>query len=125
MPCGRAPTSTVNPKQCVCSRRIWAALTWCLFERTKASWLLRAFVACDTPFEGLSIREEDWEMTVEDGGEARRLHLDRSWDAEIIPLLLHRALLLEVGRRTDRWTLDSPRKWYESQAFAEANGVVA
>lgn len=83
-------------------------------------------VAGTQPVERLRLAAEDWELEVVDAGcPSRRLSLGETGSDPILLPLVERALLAQVARRTDLWTLDSPRIWYEAEPFCEEAGIAA
>jgi hypothetical protein len=68
-----------------------------------------------------TLGEGDWHAEVRDSGQPRRLRFAIPEDSTLLAQLLERCLLIELGRRTDLWTLDSPRIWYESEPFRIAD----
>jgi hypothetical protein len=83
-------------------------------------------VATHAPIHTIHLEQKDWVLEVRDAGDAsRRLSLNDPPGESLIPSLIERALLAELGRRTDLWTLDSPRIWYEAKPFRIQNGIAA
>ncbi|MCC6177461.1 MAG: hypothetical protein IT305_19355 [Chloroflexi bacterium] len=83
-------------------------------------------IAGTQPAERLHLAAEDWELDVADAGDpTRRLTLDEPESEAVLLPLVERALLAQVARRTDLWTLDSPRIWYEAEPFCEEAGIAA
>jgi len=78
------------------------------------------------PIPSIYLEQEEWVLDIADAGESsRRLSLTDTEDALLIPTLIERSLLAELARRTDLWTLDSPRIWYEAKPFQTEEGIAA
>lgn len=83
-------------------------------------------VATNSQIPFIHLEQENWMLDVTDAGEpSRRLSLGDSDGASLLPALIERALLVELARRTDLWTLDSPRIWYEAKPFRTEEVIAA
>ncbi len=83
-------------------------------------------VATDALIPSFTIAEKDWEIEVFDSGmEEQRIYLADSVGYQVIPQLIERSLLATLDRRSDLWTLDSPRIYYEDQPFTVKENVAA
>ena len=83
-------------------------------------------VATVGPVPSFTMEGDDWELTVTDASESpQRLTLNNSLGQKCVPELIERALLATLDRRTELWTLDSPRKWYEPHLFKQEAGIAA
>jgi len=82
-------------------------------------------VAVREPIAPCSIEENNWSAEIRDRGVARQLRFVAANDVSLLTQLIERSLLIEIGRRTRLWTLDSPRIWYEPTPFQSANGIAA
>src|SRR5262249_52259500 len=56
------------------------------------------------------------------GEPTRRLTL-QDVDGAVMPDLIERALCAQIRRRTRRWTMDSPRIWYEAEPVDAQDGI--
>lgn len=91
--------------------------------RNARSWNLLALTR--EPVEPLAEQGENWHIEGRDTGESRRLQFSTPQHQDTMALLLERSFLVEIRRRTDLWTLDSPRIWYESTPFKHLNDICA
>lgn len=83
-------------------------------------------IASTEPIPTLQLEGEDWVLNVQDASEpSRKVSVRDAEGAAVIPDLVERAILVELARRTDLWTLDSPRKWYEPAPFQSEDGIAA
>ncbi|MDE2125244.1 MAG: hypothetical protein KGJ62_01495 [Armatimonadetes bacterium] len=83
-------------------------------------------VATSRAIPEMRMQEENWEATILDAGEpARQLSLREERGRASIPDLVERAVLAQVHRKRRRWTLSSPRKWYDPEPFQEEMGIAA
>lgn len=82
-------------------------------------------VATRNPIPSLEEKGDDWLVEIKDSGQARRLRFAEPEEALLIALLLDRCLLIELGRRTDLWWLDSHHIWYEPNPFKTVNDIDA
>ena len=82
-------------------------------------------VAGTKPFKTCDISEDDWRLEIRDKGVIKRLNFSKPNEAAMLAQLLERSLLIEIGKRTNFWTLDSPRIFYASTPFKEVDGVAA
>ncbi len=72
----------------------------------------------------IHIDQEEWALDLMDAGEpSRRLSLEEPDGALLLPPLIERSFLAEIARRTDLWTLDSPRILYEAKPFRTEAGI--
>lgn len=82
-------------------------------------------VATAKPIHPMRIEGDEWELSVRDSGmDTARLTLADSHEADLLRQLVQRALLAKLAK-TDLWTLDSPRIWYEPEPFRIEEGVAA
>ncbi|HYG82670.1 MAG TPA: hypothetical protein VD861_19905 [Pyrinomonadaceae bacterium] len=83
-------------------------------------------VASRDPLSLIELKEDDWSLTLTDSGRKTRLTLDGPFGVELMPLLIERAVLAQIERRTSRWAIvGSPRHWYERDPFIKRHGVKA
>ena len=83
-------------------------------------------VATSKQIQTIHLEDEDWELEVVDAGEpTQRLKLESRTGQKFIPSLIERALLGTLAKKTDFWTLDSPRIWYEERPFFVKEGIAA
>ena len=82
-------------------------------------------VAGTRPIQPIVISEDDWRIEICDRDVTKRLHFSKPDEADMIARLLERCLLIEIGKRTDLWTLDSPRIFYARTPFKEVDGIAA
>ena len=82
-------------------------------------------VAGTKSIQSIVISEDDWRIEIRDRDLTRRLHFSKPDEADMIARLLERCLLIEIGKRTDLWTLDSPRIFYAPTPFKEVDGIAA
>ena len=82
-------------------------------------------VAGTKPIRTCDISEDDWRVEIRDKGVIKRLNFSKPNEAAILAQLLERSLLIEIGKRTNLWTLDSPSIFYASTPFKEVDGVAA
>jgi hypothetical protein len=83
-------------------------------------------VATDRTVPPVHLAEEEWELEVWDAGTpTEAVKLTDLNSAEVLSQLIERALQVQVASRTDLWTLDSPRIWYEARPFREQQGIAA
>lgn len=80
-------------------------------------------VATSDPIPRLRLEGEDWEVSIEDAGEPIRHLTLQDPDGGVMPDLIERALCAQICRRTRRWTVDSPRIWYEAGPLDEQEGI--
>jgi hypothetical protein len=73
-------------------------------------------VATIRPVSSLQLSDEDYAITARDSGEKpRRLYVaDKDAESQV-SMILERALLVQISKLGDLWTLDSPRIWYETK----------
>lgn len=81
-------------------------------------------VASRDPVRVEKLEVGGWPLTLTDTG-SQRLQATDSRQANALAHLLERALLMYLDRRTDLWSLGSPRQWYGSQPFATKAGIAA
>lgn len=83
-------------------------------------------VATERPVQPIHLKEEEWELHVTDaGGPTQRLALVDPDGPVFLPPLIERAVLAQVARQGQFWTLDSPRIWYEPRPFRVEEGIAA
>lgn len=82
-------------------------------------------VVAREPIPSLIAQEDNWCVEVKDRGQTRRLKFAEPDDIPLLAQLVERCLLIEIGRRTHFWTLDSPRIWYEPTPFKTAGDIAA
>ncbi len=76
------------------------------------------FVATDKWIDNVTLEEDNWQLIANDTNEkTRKLFISNDSDAPLISILIERALLAQIAARTQFWTLDSPRIWYEQNPF--------
>ena len=82
-------------------------------------------VAGTKPIKTCDISEDDWRVEIRDKCVTKQLHFSKPNEAAMLAQLLERSLLIEICKRTNFWTLDSPRIFYASTPFKEVDGVAA
>lgn len=82
-------------------------------------------VAGARSIQSIVISEDDWRIEIRDKNLTKRLHFSKPYEADMIAQLLERCLLIEIGKRTDLWTLDSPRIFYAPTPFKKVDGIAA
>jgi hypothetical protein len=83
-------------------------------------------VATSQPIRAVELNHAQWTLNVRDNGkDTRILRLSDPQGHVLIPRLIERALLATLAGRRRHWTLDSPRLWYEPEAFVRDRGVAA
>lgn len=80
------------------------------------------FVAGLRDINDLALEGEDWRAVLK---EVEGTRLNFTNHADYLAQLFERGLQIKLARRTDYWTLDSPRIWYESEPFKSLGGVAA
>ena len=80
-------------------------------------------VAASRPLGVPVLGGDDWQMELHDIGPVR-LHFTKPGDAPMMAGLVERYLLVQL-MRTNMWTLDSPRIWYEAEPFETEEGIAA
>ncbi len=81
-------------------------------------------VATAMPVNPRVISEDDWRVEIRDNG-TKHLRCSHPSEASMLARLLERCFLIEIGKHTNLWTLDTPRIFYESKSFKAANDVAA
>jgi len=89
-----------------------------------ADGVLQLFVASPAPLPELVLEGDNWRVELRDLGQTR-LHVNSPGDAPLMARLFERYLLVQLAKRTDMWTLDSPRIWYEAEPFRVEDGIAA
>lgn len=79
----------------------------------------------DEPIQKFDLRGDGWVAQLNDTNQPQNLKFSHPRQAKYIADLLERALLIEVGQRTNLWTLDSPRIWYEQEPFLKSDRINA
>ncbi len=82
-------------------------------------------VATTQPISLYTIQEDEWEIRAVDSGEAMTLTVNTPAHQDLIVQLVERALTDTIAHRTNRWTLDSFRNWYERHPFIVEQGIAA
>lgn len=77
------------------------------------------------PLQRQVVQGDDWRIIVTDAGKSRRLHFSAPEERALMSQLVERAVLADVQRRTNLWTLDSPRIWYAAEPFMTLDGIAA
>lgn len=77
------------------------------------------------PLKQQEAHGDDWRIIVTDAGRGRRLRFTEPKDRSLMALLTERAVLVGLNRRTNLWTLDSPRIWYTRDPFITEEGIAA
>lgn len=80
------------------------------------------FVAGTRDINDLVLEGEDWRAVLK---EVTVTRLNFAAYAFYLAQLFERELQIKLAQRTDYWTLDSPRIWYESVPFKNLDGVAA
>jgi hypothetical protein len=102
-----------------CSR-LRARCGWAAIRAGSQLWVLLR-----QPFKPQVLKGDDWRMVITDEGPGPRLRFTEPKDHASMALLVERAVLADVQRRTNLWTLDSPRIWYAPDPFANEEGLAA
>lgn len=86
-----------------------------------------ALLAVSTyPVEPVIIQGEDWLLEVEDANQAYELNCSDPEHAYLLARLLERCLLIEIGRRTDLWSIARlPRILYEPVPILQRDDISA
>lgn len=83
-------------------------------------------IAAQARLQPIRLKTDSWEVVVTDLDQPTlRLTLADLEQTELISGLIERAFLLHLGARSDLWTLDSPRIFYEADPFQVEAGVAA
>jgi len=72
-----------------------------------------------------AICEDDCRVDLKDSGKIRKLRFVDTKDKDLLTKLIERCLIIEIGRRTDMWRLDSPRIWYMPKPFMTIDDIAA
>ena len=83
-------------------------------------------VAAKHPITSMHLEGDEWELDVSDSGEpSQQLSLASPHGAKLLPVIIERAFLVQIAARTNFWTLDSPRIFYEDAPFRVEEGIAA
>lgn len=83
-------------------------------------------VATDRAIQPISLDGEDWTLALRDADEpTRTLCLGEDLGRDLIPELIERLFLVQLARRTQLRTIDSPRIWHEPIPFRSEGGIAA
>lgn len=86
--------------------------------------LHRLLVSTSRPIPSIYMEDEEWELEISDANEKpQTLNLAHPNGNKYLPLLLERALMANLARTTQLWTIDSPRIWYEHEPFMVDDGI--
>jgi hypothetical protein len=86
--------------------------------------LHRLLVSTSRSIPSIHMEDEEWELEISDTGEKTQiLTLADSNGNKYLSPLLERALMANLARNTQLWTLDSPRIWYEPEPFMVDAGI--
>ena len=119
--CAKIRTQDSSPKilEKVCNRlasRNLAAV-YCPIRKQ-----ILVFTQGRIPF--IEVKEENWIIQVEDGGETRKLQFSHSEnDAALLAKLIERYILIQIKRRLKMQTVDSPRIFQETEPFETIKGI--
>jgi len=70
------------------------------------------------------VEDGEWELDIADAGApTQHLSLTSQYGPLLLPMLVERAFLIQLMKRTDLWTLDSKRIWYDNRAFCTEGEV--
>ena len=70
------------------------------------------------------VEDDEWELDIADSGvSTQRLSLASEHGPLLLPMLVERAFLIHLMKRTDLWTLDSSRIWYENRPFCTVGDI--
>ncbi len=81
-------------------------------------------VASKRPVPPVELKDSDWRIQVEDLGEPHSDLYARE-HPDLVASLIERALQSQVERRSQFWSLQSPRIWYEPSPFKDEQDIVA
>ena len=119
--CAKIRTQNDSPKilEKVCNRlasRNLAAV-YCPIRKQ-----ILVFTQDRIPF--VEVKEENWIIQVEDGGETQKLQFSHSEnDASLLAKLIERDILIKIKRRLKMQTIDSPRIFQETEPFETIKGI--
>ena len=82
-------------------------------------------VLADHPIGTKDVSTREGFARVQDTGNGRSLRFSHARDARLLAGLIEQKLLLTLERKTDLWTLDSARLFYEPKPFRVREGVAA
>lgn len=111
------PSLDLLEKICNVLRRQYSLATVPFFSNRELLLL------ANEPIRTLDLQGEGWLARVTDTDQPKILNFAQPQQAKFLADLLERALLIEIGRQTDLWTLDSPRIWYEREPFLSLDGI--
>jgi hypothetical protein len=81
-------------------------------------------VVAHSPLGELVLEGPDWRVELRDTG-TTQLQAAKPADALLMARLFERYLQVQLKKRTNMWTLDRPRIWYEAEPFQVQDGVAA
>ena len=119
--CAKIRTQDSSPKMLekVCNRLASRNLA-AVYCRIRKQILV--FTQGRIPF--IEVKEENWIIQVEDGGETRKLQFSHSEnDAALLAKLIERYILIQIKRRLKMQTIDSPRIFQEAEPFETIKGI--
>jgi len=88
--------------------------------------LRRLLVSTSSLIPSIHMQDEEWELDVSDSGEkTMTLTLTDPNGERYLSQLLERALMGNLARNSQLWSLDSPRIWYERSPFRVKDGIAA
>jgi hypothetical protein len=83
-------------------------------------------VATKDPIPQITFRDDNWEAVLVDIAEpTRRLLVQEEDGRTLMPDLIERAVLAQIHKQQRRWSISSPRKWYDPELFDEDDGIAA
>lgn len=119
--CAKIRTQDSSPKMLekVCNRLASRNLA-AVYCRIRKQILV--FTQGRIPF--IEVKEENWIIQVEDGGETRKLQFSHSEnDAALLAKLIERYILIQIKRRLKMQTVDSSRIFQETEPFETIKGI--
>ena len=81
-------------------------------------------VVSRNPVSSLSLKDDEWELQVDDVGDASHRLLARDCP-DTVASLVERDLLVSAARVRGLWSFRSPRIWYEGRPFQKSEGIAA
>ena len=81
-------------------------------------------VVSRNPVSSLSLKDDEWELQIDDVGDASHRLLARDCP-DTVASLVERSLLVSAARVRGLWSFRSPRIWYEERPIQESEGIAA
>lgn len=121
MRCAKISTQNYSPKMLekVCNRLASRNLAAVYCQVRK-----QLLVLTRGSVPSLEVKEDNWIIQVEDGGETQTLQFSHSEnDASLLAKLIERHILIKIKRRLKMQTVDSPRIFQETEPFETIKGI--